>query len=584
MVMISGLIFSNPWGFWGLLGIPAIILIHIFQQPSRPVTINTLFLIDKLAPESVRGASWDRFKYSLPFFLQLLLVLLVTWLLVQPRWIQEWSRLDVVMVLDSSASMEAYRDRAVKAAEDLVEEFTQSAQTVDWTLLESHAPGQVHYRGRDTAALLSAIRGWRPMSGHHDPLPVLEEGSALQGAEGILVYLTDHTRELPAGASLLSVGSPQDNVGFTGLSCSREGDEWIWKVLIRNYGSRAVERQVKISMGSKIIEADAVSLKPGGGKLIKGPFPPGVNKFTLMIEEDSLPLDDRLPVIRPAQEALTYRSAVRGKAGSLLQKILQGREARPDETNPMLEIQATVSDLDKGVAGLVLRSPAEAEGNWSRKPVTVENHPLVQGLNFDGLLSSGPLDYLLCPEDEVLVWQKGQPLIFLHTGEGEPKLVFTFDVGRSNADRLPAVILLINRYLDQVSRRLPLYRSENVITHQVVELPRFEGEEVRQIRSEISLGGFPQTVDNRQAQLRMPGNPGHFSLVQGNRILREYAVGFGDPHEGNLSRADARSTVQDRMETVQRKHSREDPLISLWIALIALILVCSWKIQPFSFS
>src|SRR5690349_20650245 len=94
--------FGNLLGFWALLGVPVILAIHFLQRESRQVVTSTLFLLEQLAPESAQGRRWERLRNSVTLWLQILAVLLLTWLLVQPRWLRANSIQHVVIVLDSS--------------------------------------------------------------------------------------------------------------------------------------------------------------------------------------------------------------------------------------------------------------------------------------------------------------------------------------------------------------------------------------------------------------------------------------------------------------------------------------------------
>ncbi|MEZ7956525.1 MAG: hypothetical protein QMC23_07575 [Rubritalea sp.] len=47
---------------------------------------------------------------SIPLWLQLLIVLLITWLLVQPRFVKSNSTQRIAIVLDSSASMSVFTE------------------------------------------------------------------------------------------------------------------------------------------------------------------------------------------------------------------------------------------------------------------------------------------------------------------------------------------------------------------------------------------------------------------------------------------------------------------------------------------
>src|ERR1043165_3348306 len=103
-------IFANPLGLWALLGLPVILAIHFLQQRARVARTSTWFLIEKLSPDSARGRTWDRIRSSRILWLQLASVLLAAWVLAEPRWVRAESAQTVVIVLDASASMEAFRE------------------------------------------------------------------------------------------------------------------------------------------------------------------------------------------------------------------------------------------------------------------------------------------------------------------------------------------------------------------------------------------------------------------------------------------------------------------------------------------
>src|SRR5215218_6938180 len=95
-------IFANPAGLWLLLGVPAILAIHYLQQRAKVARTSTWFLIEKLAPDSARGRTWDRLRSSRALWLQLLAALLATWVLAEPRWVRAESSQTVVVILDAS--------------------------------------------------------------------------------------------------------------------------------------------------------------------------------------------------------------------------------------------------------------------------------------------------------------------------------------------------------------------------------------------------------------------------------------------------------------------------------------------------
>ena len=73
---------ANTWGLWALLGLPAVVAIHFLQRRNRRMPATTLFLLEQMRRESRTGNRFERLRTSVPFWLQLLMVLLLTWQLV----------------------------------------------------------------------------------------------------------------------------------------------------------------------------------------------------------------------------------------------------------------------------------------------------------------------------------------------------------------------------------------------------------------------------------------------------------------------------------------------------------------------
>ena len=111
---------ANTWGLWALLGLPAVVAIHFLQRRNRRVPATTLFLLEQMRRESRTGNRFERLRTSVPFWLQLLMVLLLTWLLVQPRWLKSDAVQRIAIVMDASASMQAFRAPALQAAEEVL--------------------------------------------------------------------------------------------------------------------------------------------------------------------------------------------------------------------------------------------------------------------------------------------------------------------------------------------------------------------------------------------------------------------------------------------------------------------------------
>ncbi|NNE90460.1 MAG: hypothetical protein HKN23_02335, partial [Verrucomicrobiales bacterium] len=229
--------FANLAGFWALLGIPIILAIHFLQRQSKLVTITTLFLLEQMKRESVSGKKFERLRNSIPLWLQLLAVLILTWLLVQPRWVKPESIQRIAIVLDGSASMSAFREPLAENLEKELAKLATAAKTTEFVVLDSRMDSEPVYNGTDLQELVTALNDWEPLGSAHDPGSALRVGRSLARTGGLVIFATDHvTPDLPYNARLLAVGNEVANVGFAGIDVAPNADgELTWKALVRNY-------------------------------------------------------------------------------------------------------------------------------------------------------------------------------------------------------------------------------------------------------------------------------------------------------------------------------------------------------------
>ena len=149
-------VLTNPAGFLALLGLPTVILIHFLQRQAKVIPISTLFLLDQTQRESVSGRRFDRITNSIPHWLQLLMVLLLTWLLVEPRYLKPASTQQVAVVLDSSASMRVFKEKLISSLRQKRPSLQGSAYRLQRYLFESEADKPIIDAGDD----LEEASGW----------------------------------------------------------------------------------------------------------------------------------------------------------------------------------------------------------------------------------------------------------------------------------------------------------------------------------------------------------------------------------------------------------------------------------------
>jgi len=599
-----GLSFANPLGLLALIGIPAILAIHLFQRRSRRIPISTLFLLEASSPRSEAGRTRDRLRASVSLWLQLAAVVVAAWLLAQPRWLREDSLQRTAIVVDASLSMDAFLRPAEEALARLAARSSGLAHRREWTLVSSGLGEGTLYSGSDPGEMLRRFRGWRPRFGAHDPRPALRAAREAAGRDGRVVFLTDRDGDTEAGVELLAVGAPIENVGFAGLRIEDDAGTARWRAIVRNYGMAPATREWGIRIGTAARRGGTVTLAPGASEALSGGFPPGAAALTLALDADPFTVDDTLPIVLPSPKRLTVRVEGDAKERPFVQGLLATIDATGDASAGGGEGKADLVVASRGPGSLALsgdvrdavvflRAPAAGRG-FDEGPVIAENDPLMEDLSWKGLLVRPSATIPPAPGDRVLLWQGRRPLVFLRDGEGGSRLVFDFPVEESNADRLPSFVLLFHRFVESVRRAKVAPESANVEIGQLLDVavdpkgPSLRLETDGSAAAPAAAGatgtsgagaGAFDLPASRAALLRAPGRSGFFTVSQGRGAPLLSAAGhFADVREADFRDASSRDGTLGADHAVIARNARPDPLAPLWTIALAGLLVVDWAL------
>ncbi|MDL5052805.1 BatA and WFA domain-containing protein [Oscillatoria laete-virens NRMC-F 0139] len=586
------LIFSNLAGFWALLAIPVILVIHFFQQKSRTRKISTLFLLRHLTPESAQGRAFERLRASWPLFLQILCVLLVTWLLVGPRWLRPATSQRVVMVMDASLSMQAFRPELQSALSEFFSQVQKTAVHQDIHIISTDLSRPTIHRGNDPRQALEQIAQWTPTRGSHDVEPALRLARTLADDQSMIVFVSDRTRELPGGIEQIAVGETLDNAGFLGATIHERDGQTLWKAVVRNYSDKPLTRQwwIETADGARS-SPESLSLGAGQFTVLGGVFPEGQERFTVRLTGDRFAIDDSLPFVRPVAKRMKIWIAPGSKLQPFLQRLgqsFEGAEFTTVESEADLKLVAMrnpAAPLPEGEAIVFLEE-------WSENPpylkgaVVEENHPLLRDLGFQGLLAQGASPGFPPPAstDDVLVWLGARPLIFLRTEPAGEKLFINFDPALSNAARLPSFILLLDRMAARVRSRVIGAEVVNADAGQTLAVtfdPRagqLRGEGIRVDLPAVWSEAMESHRPSFTTTVRAPYFPGYATVAQGGSNLLTVASQFSDTRVADFSTAARADSTPGRMGELRERSSREDFLTPLWIMLILAALLTSWRL------
>jgi hypothetical protein len=209
--------------------------------------------------------------------------------------------------------------------------------------------------------------------------------------------------------------------------------------------------------------------------------------------------------------------------------------------------------------------------------VVAEEHPLVEGLSWQGLLCEATETVPDPERSEVLVWSGAYPLVYLRSAPEAQQLVVAFDVASSNAERLPAFVIMLHRFAESVRAAKRTTTWANVEVHQALELVvnATGGELVT--RPEGGWGMAETMRPARQAGLlRAPPAPCLFAVEQDGETVFRGGARFADLREADLSAAASGNRLEDAVKEAAMSHSRPDPLAAVWILLAAAALLGAW--------
>lgn len=592
------LTFANLAGFWALLGIPAILAIHFLQRQSQILTISTLFLLDQMRRESVSGRRFERLRSSVPLWLQLLAVLLLTFILIEPRWVQPDSVQRIAVVMDSSASMSTatFRENLERELKRELGDLSRIAVHTEYVVLDSQIAGEPIYNGTDVEELMVQLADWKPTGGDHDFGPALRVGRSLVGGDGLLILATDHLRDdLAYNAKLLAVGEPVENVGFAGLNIvERDDGEILWQAIVRNYADTVQTRSWFLQSGQQKTESRSLTLEPGEVRSLQGRFPEQADAVVLRMQPDEFAFDDSLPAVRPRPKPFAIAKISPPALDEPFAQILgsfDGLVTPSDENPPDLALIAydPLNPQPLPERAIVINHHRGVAKNYLTGRIAAENHPLVDGLNWQGLISRQTPGIPRDESDSVLVWQGERALVFLRTTEGVRQLCFNFDLATSNAARLPAFIVLLHRFVDDLREQKVEEESANFEIGQPLLIAFSVGEEapteLTQSTTTVSLTQASSNTEtiplSRAGLLRAPELPSFFEISQGSDpedpgVLLRGAAHFADTREGDLRQAASRSDLRGLDNELVEQHTEQDANWPLWLLLLLAALVASW--------
>lgn len=590
----------QPWGLLALLGIPALVVIHCWQQQPRRVEVSTLFLWEAATRQPLGGRRWTRFWQSWLFWVQCLLVLVLTWLLCAPQFLLTGSVVKIALVVDSSRSMQAFRPALDRQVQALLRDTVPQGQTVNWLLLESDIRRASLYRGGDAQALRARLAAWQACGNGTDPLPALRLARSIAGADGTVIYLTDTppSAPLPASAEWCAVGSPLPNVALAGLRFTHEQERLQWQVLVQNHSDQTQQRQWTLRLDNgQITPPQVVELAPFAAQVLNGVWPEHCQRLELSLNADAFALDDQMAIMRPQPKPLTLNAVpTLEKLGEKLTAAIDDLKLASAATaDILLTEQRGAAPLPAATrATLCFLAAAEAEKRADKPPrvnaapIVAIGHALTDGLQWQGILVPEAPRLQPSADANILLWQEQTPLLFIEpptTQNGAETLCWNTTLAGSNLRQSSSFLIVLHRWFEQQRRakRAPVQGNvecaeelHDVITRATVATGANPVPEVTV--QKVTITGEPDGPASPQSLPPRLDTPGFYQLSADGEPRWDLAAQVADPQESRFASCATATSLTAEKRLISETKNRHDPFWRWLVVLAVALLGLSWHL------
>lgn len=603
--------FANPWGLAGLLSLPVIAAIHLFQRRFPPLLVAGAHLWGAPTRVTVAGRRRDRLPITATLLLELLAGLIFSLALAQPRFGELADVAHLVVVLDDSASMSArpaegprFRDAAMARLEERLTSLERDSRV---TLIRSGIqPTLLGSRAIPWDEARAALADWRPIGPQHSFHPAWDEAARIVGDEGQFLFLTDRLPEddvdLPRGMEIISVGRRLPNAAISTARwtidpASGEGQLF---VRVANLASAGMRVLLTAEAGGQTVLQRSLDV-PGGGALpLEAAVPGGLGRLTVRISasDDGLEVDDAVVLIEPKIRLVTVAVLFPPDAVEtrLTQRVLSAvRDVQfgsPDEADLVIGPAAEPPRLGDEAwwFGIGPLNPSPVIRNQARDllgPYVIERqHPLMDGIVLGGVVWGGvqPTDLELRP----LISAGRTPLLGEAIGLAANAFVMNIDLSRSNIGESPDWPILLTNLVESRRDRLPGLRLWNYRLNETVRFrvePLADGATGRELTLVLPSGGERAVVRDRTGQVEISRleETGVYLVRDGERTVGEFAVNFFDDEESslaNLAPGERVSAATNETARLPIDHPYSWLLALALLVLLAAIVTDWYVVRP----
>ena len=587
--------FLNPLGLLALLGVPAVVALHLFRRRFRRERVSALFLWESRTTTSLSGRRRDRLVNSKSFWAEIAMALLLGFAFAGPRACGQMESKHLVAVLDGSASMAAGTADAPSAAEQARELLNQAIADLPsgsrvTVILSGALPQVMIGPSAFPEEAQTRLATYAPIAGRHDLGPAAVLAKEIAG-EGAVTLYTDHyhPESYPAEIGIVALGAAHENLGITRAARTpgREdgtGDQEVF-ITVANYCGTEKLARIGIWQGDREIASSQQTLPAKGRAHFQFDLPAGAPTLEARLAPDALAVDN-VALLAPAlrkeialftdldQESRRWLGLQRGPGSAVnrwLSLTSNSREA------PALE----EADL------AITQTPPETLSTWCLQPVAQDaeslsligpfliekRHHAVRGMLLDGVVWTA----------DPKATMPGMPLIsagdlpLLSEEIQGTRRVFHLNIlwNQSSLQRSPDWPILLANLADIRRRELDGPRTTNIAVGET-----FHYHATEPATYELVGPSGTRTLPARGAlAIDDLSEVGSYELRSAGASLAQFAVHFADDAESDLSQSKSESRTS-AVELGEQESSSSLIVLLLGVLALCALLADWWFLRP----
>lgn len=578
--------FLNPWGWLGLLALPAIVALHFFRRRYQTKSVATVMFWRQLRETDTQGRTRKPIRSSLSLWLQLLAATLLTVLLAGPQTLKSTGEKEILIVLDSAYSLQTRLSQDKTVANQIRAAVnTRLVAGRRYTVIEHGAtPRLLTARAAGMTEARRALAEWQPAQPRANWQATFRLLELWDLDRCTLWVFTDSKTDAwkrIASVELTGLGGTADNLAIVEANRIRlpgTGQERL-RASIHNFQTGRAAGELHVRAGNQVVARQTFTIAAGSAWTFTTDLPETNTPYVLEIPDDALPFDNRVhlaPLLQPPVEVLfDFNDAALATLWRNVIAAVAPTYRVGTNTSTLILSDSPRWLTDETVSACVLVCAAgSTDAKLYRPPFLSETqHPLLRGLDWAGcLLAIGQWPGATVSSQLARVSAREVAVLTELPGRGSRRFELHADLAKSNLAKQPAFPILAQNAVEIARSFQPGLRTPNLRFGERLEfrLPR----SAREIC--LRQGAWEDCAASPTGLRLPPDRVGLFEVVAGQATW-PLAINHVDAATSDL-RAIAGGEYRTPVSSValMQRALHDEWIIALIVALLAAIFGDWW--------